>query len=110
MNLKRIIAILVLISGIALLLTSNHIKNRVASGRQEISSAQQQVDQTNQLFSLTPPVAQEFGKGFTQSAQGQINQGTLEADQYAQRAHWLQIGGIALIILGVGIFFIPRRK
>ncbi len=110
MNLKKIIAIVVLIGGISLILISNYIKNRVATGRQEISGAQQQVNQRNQLFTVAPPAAQVIGRGFNNSAQSRINQGTQEADMYAQRAHWLQIGGIVLIILGIGIFIFPIRK
>lgn len=109
MNLKKLIGIVMLIGGIIMIVTSIYIKNEVSSGRREISSSQRQVNQANDLFSLTPQT-KEVGKVFTDSAQGQINKGTLKADLYAKRALWLQIGGIILIILGIGVFFVGKKK
>ena len=68
MNGKRILGILILLCGIAMILGSVYIKQRVAEGKMQISSAQNKVNQGNSLFSLNP-VSKEIGKGVTGSAQ-----------------------------------------
>lgn len=109
MSAKNIIAILVIICGIALIVVSNVIKSRVEEGRIQVSSAQGQVDTANQLFSMHP-YGKEAGKHITGSAQSQINAGNQQILYYVQVADWAQIGGIVLIVIGVGIFFIRGKR
>ena len=109
MNVKRIAGIILVIAGAGFLYLSHYINAQVAEGRTEISGAQQKVDVTGKLFSINP-ATKEAGKPLTGYAQKRIDEGTQQADQYAAYAKWLMIGGAALIVIGVGAFFIGRKK
>lgn len=102
--------IVVALGGIALIILSSYITNRIEGGKTEIGSAQRQVDQGNSLFSFNP-ATKAVGKGlFTDSSQRKINAANQEVVQYETLVKWFQIGGIVLIILGAGIVFIGRKK
>lgn len=105
MSAKKIIAILIFIAGLVLIFISHYIKIQVAEGKIRVESAQSQVDQGNSLFSITPET-KALGKSFTGSAQSQINEGTQKIALYAGRADILQVTGIILLVLGIGIFFV----
>ena len=107
MNIKRIIAIVLIIGGVALILVSNYIKGEVASGRDQISSAQSKVDTADQVFSLNP-YSKQVGKQITGSAQKKIDAGSAEAAHYEEMARWLQIGGIVLIVAGGALFLLRK--
>jgi hypothetical protein len=109
MNAKKIAGIILVIAGAGFLYLSHNINMQVAEGRTEISGAQQKVDIAGKLFSINP-ATKEAGKPFTGSAQKQIDEGSQQADQYGSYAKWLMIGGVALIVIGVGAFFIGRKK
>jgi hypothetical protein len=109
MNVRKIIGIVLVIVGALFLYGSNYINTQVAEGRMQISSAQKKVDTTGTLFSLHPATKQ-VGKQFTNYAQNKIDEGSQEANQYAQYANWCMIGGIALIVIGIGVFFTGRKK
>ena len=108
MNIRRILGIVVVIAGIALIVISQYIKTQVAEGNLQISSAQQKVDQGNKLFSLSP-YSKPIGQQMTGSAQKKINAGQEQVAYYDQLADQLQIGGIILIVIGAVIILIPRR-
>lgn len=109
MNIRRILGVVVLIVGLALIVASQYIKGRVAEGESQISSAQEKVNQGSKLFSLSP-YAKPIGEKMTESAQQKINAGKEQASQYGQLADQLQIGGIVLIVLGAVIILIPRKS
>lgn len=109
MNIRRALGILVLIGGIVLIFISNYIKGQVEEGNLKISSAEQKVQQGNKLFSYNP-LSQQVGKQITGSAQKKINAGKEQVSYYTQLADNLQIGGIVLIVLGIIIVVIPRKK
>jgi hypothetical protein len=106
---RRIVGIILVLAGIAMLVSSHIITVRVAEGSMQISSAQGQVDQANQLFSLNP-YSKQAGKVVTGSAQNQINEGRHTVAYYEGLARTLQIAGIVSIIVGVGVFFIGGGK
>lgn len=106
---RRIIGLIILIIGIALIGVSMYIKGEVAHGRRKIASAQSQVDTGTALFE-TNRATKGIGKDLSSPFQQRIDTARGEADVYATRAHWLKIGGIILIIIGIGAIFIPRRK
>ncbi len=100
---------MIFIIGLVMLGASFYIKNQVLQGRMQISSAQSQVDTGKSIFgasSTTKPVGNVLFGG----AQSQIDAGSAQADYYANMANWLQIGGIVLMIVGAGIYFISGRK
>jgi hypothetical protein len=110
MIVKRIIGIVMAIGGIALMLVSAYIKSRVEEGKQQITSAQKKVDTGSGLFSLHP-IAKEIGQGVViDPAQKKLDEANLTVAHYEQVAGWCQKGGIALLVLGVGVIFIGRRK
>lgn len=106
---QKIIAILIVVVGIVLLLTSNYISARVVTGKAQIASGQSQVDSTNSLFGRSR-ATKPFGQAFTGSAQSRINAGQVDVDRYERLAGQLKIAGVVLIIAGIVIFVLPRRK
>ncbi|NGX43968.1 MAG: hypothetical protein K1060chlam3_00126 [Candidatus Anoxychlamydiales bacterium] len=109
MRTKRISGIIIVLIGVALILSSFYIRSRVRSGRQEISEAQSTVSKGKKLFSVTP-ITKEVGKGFMNSVQKKINEATGKADSYAVLATWFQIGGSVFIVLGAVLIYIGRKK
>lgn len=105
---KRIFGILLVLAGVALVLTSNYISNQVEAGKEQINSAQDKVDKGNSLFSMSP-YTKDVGEQITGSAQKKIDEGKLQVIQYETLAGKLKIGGIALIIVGL-LFIIFGRK
>lgn len=71
MNHKRNSAVLCLIAGAGLLAASFYIHGQVAEGREQISSAQKKVDQSNSLFSVSP-YTKGVGNALTGSAQKRL--------------------------------------
>ena len=109
MSWKRIIGMLIAIAGIALLLVSNYITQRVEDGKEQISNAQEKVDKGSSLFSLSP-YTKDVGQQITGSAQKKIDEGKLQVIQYETLAGKLQIGGIALIVVGTLFVIFGRKK
>lgn len=105
MNVKRILGIVLLLAGIACILFAKYINNQITEGQAKVDKAQQQVDQSNSLFSLNP-VTKEVGKGLTNPIQQKINAGQATIEQYEALALWLNVGGIVLIVLGVIVFLL----
>ena len=109
MRAKRISGIIIVIIGVALILSSFYIKSRVRSGRQEISEAQSTVNKGKKLFSVTP-ITKDVGDVLTGSAQKKINEASGMADSYAVLATWFQVGGAVFIVLGSVLIYIGRKK
>ncbi len=109
MNLRRVLGILMIVGGIVLILTSNYISERVLEGKAQIASGQRKVDTADSVFGMsraTKPV----GKAFTGSGQRRIDAGQREVDRYEQLAGQFRMGGYALIIVGLIVTLVPRRK
>lgn len=109
MGTKRILGIALIVIGAIMLFFSDYIAEQVAEGKLKIQSAQSQVDTADTLFKqseFTKPV----GKIFTGSAQKKINEGQAQVDYYEGLSNNLKIGGIVLIVIGVGVLFIGRKK
>lgn len=109
MSWKRIVGIILVLAGIALLLTSNYIVEQVEQGKEQISSAQKKVNQGDSLFSLSP-YTKDVGKEITGSAQKKIDAGKQDVLHYETLAGQLKIGGIALIVVGVLLVIFGRKK
>ncbi len=106
---KRILGIVILIGAVTMIYFSYYIKTRVNAGKGQISDAQKKVDTADSLFSLSP-ATKDFGKGLTGSAQKKIDEGQVQIDQYERLASFLQIGGIVLVVVGVGVILVGGRK
>ncbi len=109
MKTKKILGVVLVIIGVAMLLGSNYIKTQVLEGNQRIASAEKSVKQADTLFSLNP-VSKEVGKGFTGSANKRIAEGKDEIAYYTSLAQGLQTGGIAVIVVGAVVFIWGFRK
>ena len=95
--------------GIALIGVSFFIKNQVEEGNVKVNRAQKQVDQGNSLFSLNP-LSKAVGSEITGGAQKKIDAGKEQIAFYEQVVTWTLIGGIAFLVIGTGIVFIPKKK
>lgn len=109
MNSKRVLGIVIFLVGIVMICFSMYISNQVAEGRGQISEAQGKLNQGNSLFGMSS-TTKEVGKIFTSGAQSKINAYSEQADYYAQVANWLKIGGIVLVVIGVGVVVLCRKK
>lgn len=109
MNTRKIIAIILVVIGVGCLGMSHYINQQVLGGQAQVDSAQRSVDQGNKLFSINP-VSKEVGKTLTSPIQRKIDAGQAEVLYYARIAQILQVGGIILILAGLVVFFIPKRR
>ncbi|MBS0652667.1 MAG: hypothetical protein JSR39_03980 [Verrucomicrobia bacterium] len=109
MKTKSIIGSLLLICGIALIGFSMYVTSQVEEGKGKVSSAQSKVNKGKGLFS-GDPLSEEIGKGLTSGAQKKIDEGKQQIVYYEGVAYWTKNGGIACIIIGLGVFFIPTKK
>lgn len=110
MNLKRIIGIIVCIGGVVLIFISNYIKNQVAQGQEQISSAESNVKTGKTLFGANPVTKEVGNQLIFKPAENKIKAGKEEVAYYEALASKLLIGGIVVIIAGLGIVFIPFGK
>jgi len=106
---KRILGIIIIISGALMLISSFYIKSRVSSGKEQIAKAKEKVRRGKQLFSLNP-VTKEVGKEITTSAEKKIKEGSAKIDKYNTLAMWLQVGGGILFAIGAGLIYMSRKK
>ncbi|MEN9343296.1 MAG: hypothetical protein RLZZ453_83 [Chlamydiota bacterium] len=106
---RKIIAGLLIILGVAAVGASMYINEQVLAGAQKIKNAEQSLDTANQLFSLSP-VGKDIGKGIRSSADKKINAGKEMVAEYAALAGQLKVGGIAAILIGGVLFFFPRTR
>ena len=109
MNGKKSLGIALVVVGVVLVCFSNYIADQVTAGRAQIQNAQSKVDTVDSVFSMskyTKPV----GKEMTGSAQQQIDAGQADVEKYQTLAKNLKIGGLILIVVGVGLFFLAKRS
>jgi predicted PurR-regulated permease PerM len=109
MHKNKIIAIVVMVCGVAAIGTSSYITSQVDQGKEQVEQAQKFVDKGNALFS-TNAVTKEVGKGITGGIQKKINKGNREIAYYESLASQLRIGGVVLLLGGALFFFFYRRK
>lgn len=109
MGFKRILGIVILLIGAALIGASNYIQNQVDEGKVKIENAQEFVDRGKSISSLNP-ITKEIGEGVGNIAQKKIDEGQSEVDQYDAMAANLHKGGIALIVIGAGLILFGKKK
>lgn len=109
MNGRKILGIVVAIVGAICLVFSHYIAGQIAEGRLRIASGQRQVDTTNSLFNQSQ-YTKPIGGVFTGSGQERINAGNAQISYYESVENKLKIGGIVLIVIGAGIFFLWRKR
>ena len=109
MNIKRILGIVILIAGVAMVFTSHYIMGQVAEGKMKISDAEEKVGTAKGLFSLSP-VTKELSRGKLEEADSQIEAGKGEVAYYEKMAGQLQVGGYILIGIGIIVVIFGRKK
>ncbi len=109
MRVKKIFSIIVFVIGILMLGGSYYIKNQVEQGKIQISSAEKSLSRGKSLFSLNP-VTKQIGEGISRSADRKIDSANAEIQYYSNVAQGLLIGGIILMVLGAGMFFLGKRS
>ncbi len=109
MNFKKIISIVLVVVGALMIGGAYYIKDQVAQGKIELSGAEKKLSRGKSLFSLNP-ISEEVGKQFTKSADRKIADAHDQIAYYSNLAENLQIGGIVLIVLGVGLFIFYGRR
>ena len=109
MSRRKILGLILVVGGLALLIVSGYIKNQVAGGKEQISSAEKKVGQANKLFSLSP-ATKDIGGAVTGGAEKKIKAAKGEVAYYAQLANQLQVGGFIVLAVGIVIFLIPSKK
>ena len=103
---------LVLAAGLALVFTARYINQRVNAGREEVAEGQEQIDQSTELFSMTP-FTDPVGKALSAPEQNEVNQGQAEVNYYAQVASKYSKWAIIILIVGavlVALGFIRKRR
>ena len=105
----KVLAVLLLIAGAASIGTSLYITKQVEEGNIQIQSAEESVKKGDQLFSLIPQT-KEIGKTVTDSANKKISAGKETIAHYTAVAQNLKVLGIVLCVLGIALFFIPKKK
>ena len=84
MNIKRIIGLIILIGGIALIIFAVHSMNRISSAKHDVNA-------------LTSP--------FSQNPVGNVVGGVMkgQASKYDKEVFWCLVGGIVLAVVGAGM-------
>lgn len=97
MNRKRIVGLILLILGIIAVIYANHQKGRVARAKQDIHEG-------SNVFSIGGnSVAEGVGSKIEGSLQA-------KASQYDAPLMWIQIGGIVVGVIGIGMLFCGCKK
>lgn len=109
MGVKKFLGIKGFIWGVVLIAASAHIANRVAAGREEIAGAQDQVNQAEGIFGITPVTA-EVGEDLAEPNQEQIDFESQRADKYAVISRQIQVGGAILLAIAIALLVMPRKK
>jgi hypothetical protein len=112
MKTLRVLGILILLAGIASLMTSNYITGQVEEGKGQIKAGEQKVKQGQQLFSGNP-VGQQIGQGLMGGANKKIAQGKEQIAYYEHLAETLNTAGIVALVVGGGLFlfsFTMKKK
>lgn len=105
MGYKKILGIFLVLIGAGLIIFGSIVSKKVQQGDLKIQRSQNTVDTVRGISRINPDT-KKIGKAVTRPAQKKINQGKVEANRYRAIALWSKIGGILLIAVGGGMFFI----
>ena len=109
MKSRRTWGIICIIVGAVMLFFSHYISEQVAAGKIEIRQGKQTIKATESLFGVskyTKPIGEEL----TSSGKRKIAQGEQDITKYTEMSRNLKIGGIVLIVVGLGLIFIGKRR
>jgi len=109
MKTRRIWGIICIIVGAVMLFFSHYIAEQVAAGEVQIQQGQRTIKSTESIFGMSK-YTKPIGETLTSSGKRRIAAGEQEIAKYTEMSRNLKIGGIVLIIVGLGLIFIGRRK
>jgi hypothetical protein len=107
---KKAFSILLFLLGIACYGGSLYIEDQVAQGKIKLKDAQKNIDQTDQMLSLSPYTA-PLGRGLKEASKGKIDEGKQQINYYTDFSSKLKLAGY--ILMGLGAISIPfafRKK
>ncbi len=104
------IGVIIGLVGIGCIFGAHYIQQKVSEGRQQILEGEKKVSTGKTLFGLTPYTKEVGDKMIFDSADKKIAKGKRDVAFYAQRALSLQRGGFLLVAIGIGLFFLCRKK
>lgn len=108
MSQRKIVGVLLLIVGVILIVASLHMKSLASMGEMRVSGGEERVSEENRPY--VRPLARERSREFSEQAEERIGEGEEMVNYYQQMGTWLQVGGIAFLIVGVGALFFKKRK
>lgn len=109
MKTRRIWGIVCIIIGAVMLFFSHYIAQQVAEGKIQIHQGQQTIKATESVFGMSK-ATKPVGEILTSSGRKKIAAGQQDIEKYSQMSRNLKIGGIVLIIIGLGLLFLGKRK
>lgn len=92
-----------------MLFGSNYIAEQVEEGKARVQSAEKTMSTTSSILSLNP-MTDQVGQSLNKSANQKIAKGKEDIAKYEALASKLQIAGIVLIIIGIGIVILGRKR
>lgn len=109
MKTRRIWGIICIIVGAVMLFFSHYINEQVAEGKIQIHQGKQAIKSTESIFGMSK-YTKPIGQTITSSGKRKIEAGEQDITKYTEMSRNLKIGGIVLIIVGLGLIFIGKRK
>ena len=92
-----------------MLFGSNYIAEQVEEGKARVQSAESSVSTSSSILSLNP-MTDQVGQAVSKSANKKIAKGKEDIAKYEALASKLQIAGVVLIVIGVGIVILGRKR
>ena len=109
MKTRRTWGIVCIIVGAVMLFFSHYIGQQVAEGKIQIHQGKQAVKSTESVFGMSK-YTKPIGETLTSSGRKKIQAGEQDIAKYSEISRNLKIAGIVLIIVGLGLIFIGKRK
>lgn len=109
MKTRRIWGVICIIVGAVMLFFSHYIAQQVAEGRIQIQQGERTIKSTESIFGMSK-YTKPIGETLTSSGKRRIAAGEQDIAKYSEIARNLKIGGIVLIIVGLGLIFIGKRR
>lgn len=106
---KRILGLLLILIGAGFIYFSQYIADQVEHGREEIRSGQKKINTTRSIFSQSK-YTEPFGEAITRPGEKKIAAGRRDIAHYSNLASKLELAGIVLIIVGIGVFILGGKK
>ena len=109
MKTRRIWGIVCIIVGAVMLFFSHYISKQVAEGKIQIRQGKQAIKSTKSVFGISK-YTKPIGQTLTSSGRKKLAAGEQDIAKFTEMSRNLKMSGIVLIIVGLGLIFIGKRK